>query len=82
MIQEGNTIKYEISSVEYSMTIPEGQYNANTFITAFQTQFAAGGHGKTCVMTLDKIPGKFLLSPSDSTFTIKIYTDAPLLSAS
>jgi hypothetical protein len=59
----------------YTMTISEGQYNANTFITAFQTQFAAGGHGKTCVMTLDKISGKFLLSPSDSTFTIKIYTD-------
>jgi hypothetical protein len=69
-----NTIKYEISSVEYSMTIPEGQYNANTFIAAFQTQFAAGAHGKTCVMTLDKITGKFLLSPSNNTFTIIIET--------
>ena len=41
----------------------------------FRPSLQRGGHGKTCVMTLDKISGKFLLSPSDSTFTIKIYTD-------
>ena len=77
-----NTVYYTLADTgglgsfynNYTMTIPEGQYNANTFITAFQTLFAAGGHGKTCVLTIDKVTGKFMLSPSDSSFTITIFT--------
>ena len=80
--QNHNVIYYTVADTgglgsfynNYTMTIPEGQYNANTFITVFQTLFAAGGHGKTCVLTIDKVTGKFLLAAGDSSFTITIYT--------
>ena len=39
-----NTIYYSIASVFYTMTIPEGNYTANTFITEFNSQFSLGGH--------------------------------------
>ncbi len=74
-----NIVQYRIndagSLTDYTMTISEGQYNANTFISTFQTLFASDSHGKTCTMTLDKITGKFSLTPAtDNNFSISILT--------
>ena len=68
-----NTVAYEVLGTTYTMTIAEGNYNANSFITAFTTQFL-GGHGKRCTLTIDSITGRFKLTPNDSTFTITLKT--------
>ena len=67
--QNHNVIYYTVADTgglgsfynNYTMTIPEGQYNANTFITVFQTLFAAGGHGKTCNYERGRWRGRWLL---------------------
>ncbi len=68
-----NTIYYSVLSVNYTMTIPEGNYNANTFITQFNNEFLSGGHGKTATLSISSSTGKFQLTPSDDTFDIIIY---------
>lgn len=68
-----NTIYYSIGGVFYTMTIPEGNYTATTFITEFNSQFALGGHSKTATLSISKSTGKFTLTPSDDTFSIIIY---------
>lgn len=60
-------LNYSVNAVSYSMTIPEGNYNATSFITAFQTQFASGGHSKTIAVSINRLTGIF-------TFTISGYT--------
>jgi hypothetical protein len=60
-------LKYSVNSVIYTLTIPEGNYNSSTFITAFQTQFSTGGHGKTVSISIDKLTGRL-------TFTVSNYT--------
>jgi len=56
------------------MTIPEGQYNANTLISTFQSLFASDSHGKTCTLTFDKTTGKLALTPNSIDFYIVILT--------
>lgn len=70
-----NTIYYSVLGVNYTMTIPEGNYNANTFITQFNNQFSSGGHGKTATLSISSSTGKFQLTPSDNTFDITIYNN-------
>lgn len=70
-----NTIYYSVLSVNYTMTIPEGNYNANTFITEFNNEFSSGGHGKTATLSISSSTGKFQLTPSDNTFEIIIYNN-------
>jgi hypothetical protein len=66
------TLKYSVNSVVYSLTIPEGNYNSTTFITAFQTQFSAGGHGKTIVITIDKLTGRLTITVSS--YSLIVYS--------
>jgi len=68
-----NTIYYSVGGAFYTMTIPEGNYTAKTFITEFNSQFALGGHSKTATLSISKSTGKFTLTPSDDTFSIIIY---------
>ena len=68
-----NTIYYSIADIFYTMTIPEGNYTATTFITEFNSQFSLGGHNKTATLSISKSTGKFTLIPSDDTFSITIY---------
>lgn len=68
-----NTIYYSVDGVFYTMTIPEGNYTATTFITEFNSQFALEGHNKTATLRISKSTGKFTLTPSDDTFSIIIY---------
>jgi len=68
-----NTIYYSVDGVFYTMTIPEGNYTATTFITEFNSQFSLGSHNKTATLSISKSTGKFTLTPSDDTFSITIY---------
>ena len=63
--QNHNVVEYQVNSADYTMTIPEGQYNVNTLIATFQTLFASDAHGEECTMTFDKTTGKLalILSP-------------------
>lgn len=78
-----NTIFYTIQDTgglgtlynNYTMTIPEGNYTANTFITEFNNLFTSGGHGKTATLSISSSTGKFILTPSDDTFKIIIYNN-------
>lgn len=74
-----NTIKYQIAGVAYTMVVPEGQYNANSFKSTFSTLFQQESHGKLCLLTIDKITGKYLLTPSDNTFTITLLKEGSTL---
>ena len=67
-----NIVKYQVSGVPYTLTVPEGNYNMRTFQTVFQTLFANGGHGKTCVLGIDSVTGKYTLNPGDATADITI----------
>lgn len=75
-----NTIFYTVLGIGYSsedyMVIPEGNYTANTFITEFNTLFASGGHGQTATLSISSSTGKFILTPSDDTFSIMIFTNS------
>lgn len=68
-----NTIYYAILGIYYTMTIPEGNYTATTFITEFNNQFSLGSHNKTATLSISKSTGKFSLTAQDSTFDITIY---------
>ena len=70
-----NTIYYSVLGVNYTMTITEGNYTANTFITEFNSNFLSGGHGKTATLSISSSTGKFTLTPSDDTFSIIIYNN-------
>ncbi len=48
-----NVLYYNISSTNYSITIPVGNYNANTLITQLETQFLANSH--TFTITLNSL---------------------------
>ena len=76
-----NTIFYTLQDTtgggatynNYEMTIPEGNYNAKTFISEFNNQFSSGAHGKTATLSISSSTGKFQLTPSDDTVDIIIY---------
>lgn len=59
-------LKCTISSVAYTVTIPESNYNSTTFIAAFQAQFLATT-GRSIDLTISKLTGKL-------TFTLSGYT--------
>jgi hypothetical protein len=50
---------YSVDSVLYNLSIAEGNYNATSFITVFQYAFAAGLHGKTIILSLNRLNGFF-----------------------
>lgn len=70
-----NTIYYSVLGVNYTMTIPEGNYKTNSFITQFNNLFLSGGHGKTATLSISSLTGKFTLTPNDDTFDIMIYNN-------
>lgn len=53
-----NILKYSINSIEYTLTVPEGNYSAITFISEFVSQFNSGGHNHTISVSFNKITGK------------------------
>ena len=59
-------LSYSVNGTAYSLTIPEGNYNAYGFISSFQTQFSNGAHGKALTVTLDKLTGRFTFTLTTS----------------
>lgn len=53
-----NILKYSINSIEYTLTVPEGNYSAITFISEFVSQFNSGGHNHTISISFNKTTGK------------------------
>ena len=59
----------------YTMTLTEGNYNGNTFITEFKGRFN-NLTSKNCNLTLSNTTGVYSLEPSDTTLNyIKIFID-------
>ena len=72
-----NVLQYTVESVQYSLTIPEGNYNSTTFSAAFKTQFEAETHAKTITLAIDRLTG--LLTFSISAFTLAfLYTNSSM----
>lgn len=65
-------IKYQVGGTDYTMTVPEGNYSALTFAVKFVALYAVGGHGKACALAINKLNGRFALTPTDGTSTITI----------
>ena len=63
-------LKYTVNSVGYTLTVPEGNYNATSFITAFLAQFNAGGHAHTISMAFNKLTGKITTTKVGGAFSI------------
>lgn len=63
---------YSVNGTYYTMTITEGNYNSTTFITAFQTGFSSGGHGKTLTISISKLTGRLTFTLS-TTYTLIFY---------
>lgn len=70
-----NTLEYTVDSIAYSLTISEGNYSASAFITAFQYQFQLGAHGKSIILSINRLTGAL-------SFTISGYTLAFLNTSS
>ena len=70
-----NIIYYNVEGNNYTITIPEGNYTAKTFINEFNSQFANGGHNKTATLSISSVNGRFNLKPSDDSFTITIFNN-------
>ena len=65
-------VKYRVGGVDFTMMVPEGNYSAATFAQRFVSLYAAGSHNKTCLLTINKLNGRFALKPTDNTSTITI----------
>ncbi len=65
-------IKYSVGGVSFTMTMPEGNYSAISFAQKFVVLYATGGHGKACLLTINKLNGRLALTPTDNTSTITI----------
>jgi hypothetical protein len=64
------TLNYSVNSVEYSMTLTEGNYTATTFIAEFVSQFSTGGHGHTVSMSFNKTTGKLTTTKTAGVYDI------------
>jgi hypothetical protein len=65
-----NTFRIERNTLYYSIAVPEGNYNANTFITAFLNAYSTTITGSAAEMTFNANTGKFLFADDDYDITI------------
>lgn len=78
--ENNNIIKIQTETsggvqTNYTMTLTEGNYNGNTFITEFKGRFN-NLTTKNCNLTLSNTTGIYSLEPSDTTLNyIKIFID-------
>lgn len=63
------TLKYTVNSTTYTITIPEGNYNATNFISQFIYLYNSGGHGNTISMSFNKITGKLTTTRTGGTYS-------------
>jgi hypothetical protein len=71
------TLYYSVDSVVYNLVISEGNYNATTFKTAFQSAFAAGLHAKTIIISINRLNGFFTFIVSGFTLQL-LYKDTTM----
>lgn len=64
------TLNYRVNSIDYSLTLNEGNYNTTTFIAEFVSQFNAGGHGHTISMSFNKTTGKLTTTKTGGVYDI------------
>ena len=65
-----NTLNYQISSVNYSITASPGNYNFNSLATHLISKFLANGHSFT--ITINKQNGIITLSMSATNFILQV----------
>ena len=64
-------LNYSVNGTSYSLTIPEGNYDSNSFISAFQSQFSTGGHGRTVSLSISSLTGRLTITVSGYTLLLK-----------
>lgn len=67
---------YSLNSSIFSITVPVGNYNFNTFATALETQFLTNGH--TFVITINQTKGIITFTNSSGTLDYFQETDSTL----
>lgn len=63
------TLKYTVNSTTYTLTIPEGNYNATSFIAQFVSLYNSGGHGNNISISFSKITGKLTTTRTSGTYS-------------
>jgi hypothetical protein len=66
-----NILFYSLNSTIFSITIPTGNYNFNTFATAMQTEFLSNGH--IIVITINENKG--IITFTNSTGTLNFFRE-------
>ena len=65
-----NTLNYQISSVNYTITVTPGNYNFNSLATQMIAKFLANGH--TFTITINKQTGIITLATSATNFILQV----------
>lgn len=72
------TLRYAIieggGTTNYTATIPEGNYNAGSFIVTFAAQILSTS-GKAVTLAIDNLTGRYALKPNDNSFSIKLMSE-------
>jgi hypothetical protein len=69
---DNNTLNYQINSVQYSYTIPDGNYSANDIVDLFNSTDLYNDHNITT--SYDTITNKFIFTNGDNNNFTFLYT--------